>query len=48
MKSINEINDIVKDPNLSVEERKAFVKTLTEDEMRSVFLKMCELWESSK
>ena len=48
LKTVKEISDVVKDPNLSIKEREEFVRTLSEEEMRSVFLQMCSVWKTDK
>jgi len=42
------INDVIKNHNLSYEERREFVRGLSENDMRIVFLEMCEVWSSNK
>ena len=41
-----EINDVLQNPELTVKEREQYVNTLTEEEMRSVFLQMCSIYAS--
>lgn len=42
------INDTIKDHDLSYEQRQNFVSTLSEDDMRMVFMELCKVWCSSK
>ena len=44
MRTVNDINSVLKDFNKTPEQRKDFVNTLTESEMRNVFLEMCSVW----
>lgn len=43
-KLVNRVMNVLKDPSKTLEERREFVKTLTEDEMRSIFMDLCEVF----
>lgn len=44
----NRVMKVLKDFHKTPEERREFVKTLTEDEMRSIFNDLCEVWAYKK
>lgn len=44
MRTVKEIHDVVQDVNLTIEDREKFVNTLTEEEMKNVFLQMCSVY----
>lgn len=43
-RTVDKAMKVLKDYQKTPEERKEFVKTLTEDEMRSIFIDMCDVW----
>lgn len=45
---IQKINNVLQDQNLSIEERKNFILTLSEDDMRLVMLEMCTVFATLK
>jgi|GEM_PF-4673135 len=40
----NRVMKVLKDFHKTPEERREFVNTLTEKEMRSIFIDLCEVW----
>lgn len=48
MRGITEINNVITDIDLSIKERIEFIESLSEDEMRSVFVQMCSAYATNK